>query len=82
MAEMAELVPIRDLDDLPTTTAPKRLVWAREHWDEIRDEPIIVLTASPGHRRRSVVDGNHRVTIARERMEPLWVRYVDRWPPA
>ena len=66
----APRVPVRELDDLPTRTEARRLVRARNHWDEIKDEPIMVRDLG-GYRQ--LQDGNHRLTVARERGEPLRV---------
>ena len=69
----APLVSVRELDDIPTRTEARRLVRARDHWDEIKDEPITVRDLG-GYRQ--LQDGNHRLTVARERGEPLRVVFV------
>ena len=71
----APLVPVRELDDLPTRTEAPRLVRARNHWHEIKDEPITV-REDGGLGYRMLLDGNHRLTVARERGDPIRVIFV------
>lgn len=71
----APFVPVRELDDLPTRTEAPRLVRARNYWHEIKDEPITVRSVG-GLGYRELLDGNHRLTVARERGDPIRVIFV------
>lgn len=72
-------VPLTELEDVPAVIwVPGRADEARRRFAEEKTPPPILVTEGPDG-RRELVDGNHRLAVARELGIPtLPVRFLDR----